>query len=77
MFFDAIAVIILLGMMLVPVVNIVVGVIAGALLVGPAGAPVGLALAILIMGLEKQFADQGGWFRTVATSNEITSTTWF
>ena len=44
MIFDAIALIVLSGMMLVPLINIVVGLIVGAWLAGPAGALVGLAL---------------------------------
>ena len=37
MIFDAIALIVLSGMMLVPLINIVVGLIVGAWLAGPAG----------------------------------------
>ena len=56
MIFDAIAIIVLCG------INIVVGLILGAWLGGPAGALVGLALAVLIAAIEKWVADQVGWF---------------
>jgi hypothetical protein len=70
MIFDAIAVIVLCGMMLVPLVNIVVGLIAGAWLGGPAGALVGIALAVLIAGIEKWVADQVGWVEPNAITAE-------
>jgi hypothetical protein len=38
MLLDAIALLILIGMMLIPLVNVIVGVIAGAGLAGPPGA---------------------------------------
>ena len=62
MLFDAIALIVLCGMMLVPLINIVVGLIAGAWLGGPAGALVGTALAFFIAATEKWIAGQRGWF---------------
>ena len=58
MIFDAIALIVLSGMMLVPLINIVVGLIAGAWLGGPAGALVGLSLAVLIAAMEKLIGDR-------------------
>ena len=70
MIFDAIALIVLSGMMLVPLVNVVVGLIAGAWLGGPAGALVGLSLAVLIAAIEKWAADQVAWFEPNATTAE-------
>ena len=71
MFFDAIALIVLSGMMLVPLINIVVGLIVGAWLAGPAGVPVGLALAVLISVIEKWLGDRLGWFeRDMASTAE-------
>lgn len=57
MLLNAIAIIILAGMMLVPLVNILVGAIAGAGLAGPPGAVAGVALAIAITGAEKLIGD--------------------
>ena len=62
MIFDAIALIVLSGMMLVPLVNVVVGLIAGAWLGGPAGALIGVALAVVIAAIEKWGAGHLGWF---------------
>jgi hypothetical protein len=62
MLFDAIAAIILAGMMLIPLVNIVVGIVVGAGLAGVSGALVGLALAAFIMATEKLIGDRRGWF---------------
>lgn len=49
---DMIASIILIGMMLVPVLNLFVGVIVGAGVAGVSGAAVGLLAALLIMAAE-------------------------
>jgi len=68
MIFDAIALIVLSGMMLVPLINIVVGLIVGAWLAGPAGALVGLALAILIAAIEKWAGDRLEWFKKNTTT---------
>lgn len=57
MLLDTIATIILIGMMLIPFVNIVVGVVVGAGLGGVPGALLGLAAAIAITGAEKFAAD--------------------
>jgi hypothetical protein len=62
MLFDAIATVILVGMMFIPLVNIVVGLIFGAGLGGVVGAFVGLSLAILIIAAEKLIGDRLGWF---------------
>jgi hypothetical protein len=70
MIFEAIAIIVLSGMMLVPLINVVVGLIAGAWLGGPAGALVGLAFAVLIAATEKWMAGQLGWFEPETTSAE-------
>ena len=68
MIFDAIALIVLSGMMLVPLINIVVGLIVGARLAGPAGALVGLALALLIAAMEKWAGDRLEWFKKNTTT---------
>lgn len=58
MLLDAIATVILAGMMLVPVLNILVGVIVGAGLAGIPGCLIGLAIAILVTAAEKFAADR-------------------
>ena len=45
---DAVATIILAGMMFIPIINLVVGVIAGTCLFGVAGGFAGAAIAVLI-----------------------------
>ncbi len=61
MLLDAIATAILAGLMLIPIVNIVVGAVVGAGLVGPLGAIAGVLLAIGIAGLEIWLSDVLGW----------------
>jgi hypothetical protein len=61
MLLDAIATIILGGMMLIPLVNVIVGAIIGAGLGGPLGAAMGIALAIAINYAETWLADRLGW----------------
>jgi hypothetical protein len=51
--FDAIALVILAGMMLIPFVNIVVGVIVGAGVGGVFGAVAGMLLSVLVIAAEK------------------------
>ncbi|MFA5899724.1 MAG: hypothetical protein WC829_11495 [Hyphomicrobium sp.] len=53
MLFDIIASIILLGMMAIPLINIIVGIVAGASIAGASGALVGLALAFFVMAAEQ------------------------
>ena len=60
--FDAIALVILAGMMLIPFVNIVVGVIVGAGFGGVFGAVAGLSLALLVMAAEKLIGHRLGLF---------------
>ena len=62
MLFEGIAIIVLVGMMTIPLINIVVGVVGGALLGGVPGALAGLSLAVLIMTAEKLAGDRLGWF---------------
>ena len=62
MLLDAIALVILLGMMLVPLVNIVVGVTVGAGFAGPPGAVCGALIAFAITGAQKLIGDWRGWF---------------
>ena len=45
---DAVATIILAGMMFIPIINLVVGTVAGTCLFGVAGGFAGVALAVLI-----------------------------
>jgi hypothetical protein len=53
MLLDTIAIVILAGMMLVPVVNIFVGVVVGAGLGGAAGVSAGLVLAVAVTAAER------------------------
>jgi hypothetical protein len=53
---DPIATIILAGMMFVPIINLVVGIIAGACMFGFSGGIAGAALAFLITIAQKQIA---------------------
>lgn len=62
MLLDAIATIILVGMMLIPIVNVGVGAIAGAALGGVPGAIIGITTAFSLSILEKLIADQLGWW---------------
>jgi hypothetical protein len=61
MLLDAIALLILIGMMLIPLVNVIVGVIAGAGLAGPPGALFGLLSALVISAAQKIVLDRAGW----------------
>ena len=51
---DAVATIILAGMMFIPIINLVVGIIAGACMLGIPGGIGGAALAFLITIAQKQ-----------------------
>ena len=51
---DAVATIILTGMMFIPIINLVVGIIAGACMFGFPGGIAGAALAFLITIAQKQ-----------------------
>jgi hypothetical protein len=62
MLLEAIAAVILLGMMLIPLVNVFVGVIVGAGLVGTPGAVAGVLLALVVTVAEKLIGDRRGWF---------------
>ena len=53
MLLDAIATVILLGMMFIPLVNIIVGVVIGADLAGPPGALCGLLSALAISAAQR------------------------
>jgi hypothetical protein len=61
MLLDAIATVILAGLMLIPLANVVVGGVVGAGLAGPLGGIVGILLAIAIAALEARLADRLGW----------------
>jgi len=60
--FDAIALVILAGMMLIPFVNIVVGIIVGAGVGGIFGAVAGLLLSVLVIAAEKLIGHRLGLF---------------
>jgi hypothetical protein len=60
MLLDAIATVILAGLMLIPLVNVIVGGVLGAGLAGPLGGVVGILLAIAITALETWLADRLG-----------------
>jgi hypothetical protein len=62
MLLDALALMILFGMMVVPLVNIVVGVTVGAGLAGPPGALCGALIALAIPATQKLIGDRRGWF---------------
>lgn len=62
MLLDAIATIILVGMMLIPIVNVGVGAIVGAALGGVPGAIIGITTAFSLSILEKLITDQLGWW---------------
>lgn len=49
MLLDTIATILLMGMMLLPVLNIVVGTVAGAAMAGPLGAVIGFLISATIL----------------------------
>jgi hypothetical protein len=57
MLLDAIATVILAGLMLIPLVNVIVGGVLGAGLAGPLGGVVGILLAIAVTALETWLAD--------------------
>jgi hypothetical protein len=60
--FDAIALVILAGMMLIPFVNVVVGVIFGAGMGGVFGAVAGLLVSVLVIAAEKLIGHRLGLF---------------
>jgi predicted PurR-regulated permease PerM len=55
---DAVATVILAGMMFIPIINLVVGIIVGTGLFGVAGGFAGAALAVLIMALFNRRVDE-------------------
>ena len=57
MLLDAIATVILAGLMLIPLVNVIVGGVLGAGLAGPLGGVIGILLAVAITALETWLAD--------------------
>jgi hypothetical protein len=57
---DAIATVILAGLMLVPIVNVIAGGVVGAGLAGPLGGVIGILLAIGVTALETWLADRLG-----------------
>jgi len=61
MLLDAIATVILVGMMFIPLVNIIVGVVVGADLGGPPGALCGLLSALAISAAQKVIGDRTTW----------------
>lgn len=61
MLLNAIAALVLAGMMLVPFVNVFVGAVVGAGLAGGPGALFGIVVALLITAAEVLLADLLGW----------------
>jgi hypothetical protein len=55
---DAIATLVLVGMMLIPGINLLVGIIVGGASFGVSGGFAGAALAVLITPAEKDFSDR-------------------
>jgi hypothetical protein len=62
MLLDAIALLILAGMMFIPLVNVIVGVVVGAGLAGPPGALCGLMSALAIPVAQKIVCHRTAWF---------------
>jgi hypothetical protein len=62
MLLDAIALLILAGMMFIPLVNVIVGVVVGAGLAGPPGALCGLLSALAITVAQKIIRHRTAWF---------------
>ena len=62
MLLDAIALLILAGMMFIPLVNVIVGVVVGAGLAGPPGALCGLMSALAITAAQKMIRQRKAWF---------------
>jgi len=71
MLLDAIASIVLAGMMLIPLANIFVGVIVGASLGGVPGALAGFVLAAAVIAAEKSLGDRRGWFDLKCVDNAM------
>jgi len=69
MLVDAIATVILAGMMMTPLLNVLVGGIVGAGIAGPVGGLVGMLLAVAITAAETWIADRLGW-RDVCRSSQ-------
>jgi hypothetical protein len=61
MLLDAIATVILAGLMLIPFLNVIVGAVIGAGLAGPPGAFAGILTGVAIVSLETFIADRLGW----------------
>jgi hypothetical protein len=61
MLLDAIALLILIGMMFIPVVNVVVGVVVGAGPAGPPGALCGLLSALAISAAQTIIGKRKSW----------------
>jgi hypothetical protein len=69
MLLDTVATVILAGMMLIPLVNIFVGIIVGAWFAGLPGGLLGLALAIAVTAAEKLVGERRGWFDVVCEND--------
>lgn len=61
MLVDAIASVILAGMMLIPLINLIVGIIVGAAVAGPAGIVLGVLLALAITAAESWWCHRLEW----------------
>jgi hypothetical protein len=71
MLVDAIAIVILTGMMFVPLVNLLVGAIIGSGLGGIPGCIAGIVLAVAITLAEKAIGDRRGWFRVACQPEQV------
>jgi hypothetical protein len=70
MLLNALATLVLFGMMLVPFVNIIVGAVVGGGLAGPQGMTFGILLALSITAAELYFAKLFGWSDLACASEE-------
>jgi hypothetical protein len=73
MLLNAIAIIILAGMMLIPGINLLVGTVAGSASFGVSGGFAGAAIAVLITLAENQFIDRRRVGSTAKPSADIVS----
>jgi hypothetical protein len=62
MLLDAIASVILLAMMMVPLLNLVVAITVGAALAGLPGVAMGVLVAVAVTIAEKLVGERLGWF---------------
>ncbi len=73
MLLDAIATVILAGMMLIPIANLFVGAVVGASLGGLPGGIAGFVVAVAVTAVEKLLGDRRGWFELRAGTGDSTA----